>query len=113
MKATYTKMRDGTWGVKVSAKYIEVPVGLKCTMEVVKKSGQSVDEQIQVIWIGKDNYSSGMVALCKIIGRTQQVSAGSGQRSSHVNELREELADMLGSHVEAWSDAKVLAYYKS
>ena len=111
MKATYTKMRDGTWGVKVSAKYIEVPVGLKCTMEVVKKSGQSVDEQIQVIWIGKDNYSSGMVALCKIIGRQQKASHS--QRSSHINELREELADMLGSHVEAWSDARVMAYYKN
>ena len=106
MKATYMKMRDGNWGVKVTATTIEVPVGLECRMEVIKKSGEAKIEKIKVLWIGNDRYSNNMIAICKI--RDKQVRAYSS--SGRAAELREQLSDTLGSHVEMWSDEKVLDY---
>lgn len=54
--ATYTKLRDGSWGVRAPA---GVTVGQ--TITVVKKSGESKTETIaHVVWEGNG------VALCKI-----------------------------------------------
>lgn len=66
MNATYTKLRDGTWGVKVPS--IKAISGQKIT--VSKKSGDTKTEVIgRIIWEGDG------VCICTI-------SSGGAQRKS-------------------------------
>ena len=57
MKATYTKLKDGSWGVRVEG--ITKPEG---NITVTKKDGTSKEETIKtVVWSGNGVY------LCSIV----------------------------------------------
>lgn len=60
LSATYTKLRDGSWGVRVEGK---TAVGQ--TVTVMKKSGETKQETIsRVLWTGEG------IALCAIVSDT-------------------------------------------
>lgn len=56
MTATYTKLRDGSWGIRVDS-----PVAPGTTITVTKKSGETKTETVShVLWSGQG------VTLCSI-----------------------------------------------
>lgn len=59
MAATYTKLRDGSWGVRIDG-----PAVAGQTVTVTKKSGESKAETVAaVVWSGNG------VSVCSIGGR--------------------------------------------
>ncbi len=77
MKATYSKLRDGSWGVRV-----EGTVSEGASVTVTKKSGESKSETIRrVLWSG------GGISLCAI-GGSNGHSHTSSRSHSHSYEDR-------------------------
>lgn len=71
MTATYTKLKDGTWGVRVAFSG-KGSITAGDTVEVKKKSGEKKTETItKVLWSGNGVY------LCAI--KTSIAVAGSGK----------------------------------
>ena len=71
MSATYTKLKDGSWGIRIDG---TATAGQSIT--VTKKSGDTKAEKIsRVLWSGKDAKSGKNVSLCSI--------AQSGSSSGH------------------------------
>ena len=66
--ATYTKLRDGSWGVRLDT---ERSKGDTDTVTVTKRSGETKTERITVLWSGKG------ISLCKII------KSGGGRRNAY------------------------------
>lgn len=67
MNATYTKLSNGTWGIRVSG--IAVEAGTKIT--VCKQSGETKSEQVErVLWTGPDRKTGETVRLCSIAARS-------------------------------------------
>ena len=66
MTGRYTRLKDGTWAVKVSGK---LEKGAIETITVQKKDGSETVENIRCIWTGKDKYSKGKtISLGVIVG---------------------------------------------
>lgn len=67
MQNSYTKLKDGTWGLRIFG-----PVSPGCTVEVATKAGAHKVETVgRVIWTGSG------VALCTIVqGSNRTASTG-------------------------------------
>lgn len=71
MTATYTKLRDGSWGIRVAGS-----ARAGATITVHKKSGETRSETVaRVLWTGKDSRSGETVSLCAI-GRESAACRG-------------------------------------
>jgi hypothetical protein len=74
MKATYTKLRSGEWGIRVEG---NPKIGQ--TLTVIKKSGESRNETIaKIVWSG------GGVSLCAIT----RADAGTAMRPNRPSKGR-------------------------
>lgn len=63
MKATYTKLRDGSWGVRLEGG----PLPAGSTVTVTKRDGGQKQETIKaVVWSGKDKHTGAEVSVCSI-----------------------------------------------
>lgn len=63
--ATYTKLKDGSWGVRAQGK---VTVGASVT--VTKKDGSTKVETVKaVLWTGPDSKTQQTISLCAITQR--------------------------------------------
>ena len=72
--ATYTKLKDGSWGVRASGK---VTAGASLT--VTKKDGSTKVETVKVVlWTGPDSKTRETISLCAIA----QSNGGSNAHSS-------------------------------
>jgi hypothetical protein len=61
--ASYTKLRDGSWGVRTEGRVVE---GLVVT--VTKRDGSVKTETIgRVLWTGADQTTGRTVSLCSIV----------------------------------------------
>lgn len=71
--ATYTKLKDGSWGVRMPG---AAPKGHRAAISVTKKGGETKVEQIEVIWSGDG------VCLCRILVSSRPSSSNrySGSR---------------------------------
>jgi hypothetical protein len=70
VSASYTKLKDGSWGVRASGKLTD-----GATVVVSKRDGSTKPETIQkVLWSGKDQKTGAIVSLCAI---AQRESGGS------------------------------------
>lgn len=62
MSATYTKLKDGSWGVRVSGK-----ASRGAALDVTKKDGSRKSEKVRkVLWTGKDEKTGAIISLCSI-----------------------------------------------
>lgn len=60
--ATYTQLRDGSWGIRVLGTALE-----NQTISVRKKDGTEKTETVRrVLWTGRDSRSGQTVSLCAI-----------------------------------------------
>jgi len=81
VEATYTQLRDGSWGAKVAGKATP-----NSTITVTKKSGETKQEVIyKVLWSGNDKYNGGgVVSICSLQYSTpkssKEMCADCGQR---------------------------------
>jgi len=61
-KATYTQLRDGSWGIRADGK-----LTAGATITVTKRDGTSKTETIsKVLWTGADSKSGRTISLCSI-----------------------------------------------
>lgn len=92
--ATYTKLRDGSWGIRAP-----FPVTAGQAITVTKKSGESKTEKIsRVLWSGDG------ITFCAIVKLTSG-AAGTYRRSSGRRSGRyecEECGDMVESGTSCW-----------
>ena len=58
MNATYTKLKDGSWGVRIEG---TLDKGAKSEVTVTKRSGETKTESVIVLWSGNG------VSLAKIV----------------------------------------------
>jgi len=76
MNAVYTKLKDGSWGIRVHGC---ASIGQKIT--VTKRSGESRTERVsKVLWTGKAH--DGQEASLVTIERRQRMGAGHGAAPS-------------------------------
>ena len=61
---TYTRLRDGGWGVRVLGASFRKGECLET--EVSKRDGSVSTESVKVIWVGEDKRTGQPVALCLI-----------------------------------------------
>jgi hypothetical protein len=62
MNNTYTKLKDGNWGIRVAG---EATAGGQ--VRVTKKDGSSKIETVdRVLWTGDDRQGGGQISLCSI-----------------------------------------------
>jgi hypothetical protein len=74
-KATYTQLRDGSWGIRAAGK-----LSAGASVTVTKRDGTSKTETIsKVLWTGTDSKSGQTVSLCSI-ARTASAFSYSGRR---------------------------------
>lgn len=68
MSATYTKLKNGEWGVRV-----EGTVNRGTVVSVVTKAGKLKTETVgSVLWTGTDRQSGHTISLCAIKQKEQQ-----------------------------------------
>lgn len=73
----YTKLKDGTWGIKV-----EGSASAGIVVNVITKAGQLKKEIVgKVLWQGKDKFTGKQVALC-----TKQFVQQRQSRHNNANE---------------------------
>lgn len=79
MSATYTKLRDGSWGIKVQG---SAKAGQAIT--VTKRDGGTKTETVEkVVWSGEG------VAICSVVEtRRASSSSSGGRRNAHSNGSR-------------------------
>jgi hypothetical protein len=76
MAATYTKLQNGSWGVRASGKLTD-----GATVVVSKKDGSTKTETVEkVLWSGKDQKTGAIVSLCAIERDNGGGSRYSGRR---------------------------------
>jgi hypothetical protein len=65
MKATYTKLKNGTWGLRVES---AGPVGVGECITVAKKDGSTREEVVHaVVWSGRDrNSADSITTICAL-----------------------------------------------
>ena len=79
MEASYTKLKQGGWGVRVTGGAVAgLSKGAKTKVLVTKKSGETKIEMTKVIWIGDNRYGDGKVALCSIVRDFRDSGNGNG-----------------------------------
>jgi hypothetical protein len=72
--ATYTHLRDGSWGIRVPGTARE-----NQSITVAKKSGDKKTEIVaKVLWTGRDSKTSQTISLCAIAGGNGQAGASAG-----------------------------------
>jgi len=77
--ATYTHLRDGSWGIRVPGTARE-----NQSVTVAKKSGDTKTEIVaRVLWTGRDFKSGATISLCAIAGGNGQAGASAGNGHSH------------------------------
>ena len=67
MKASFFKMRNGGWGVRLVADKLGVKKGTQVDAAVQTKAGAIKHTLVEVFWTGANKYDEGEVALCKIV----------------------------------------------
>jgi hypothetical protein len=73
---SYTKLRDGSWGIRVDG---HARVGEM--VEVTTKGGQRKREKVtKVLWTGQDKFSGKTISLCSIEQRASSSPASSPSR---------------------------------
>ena len=76
---TYTQLRDGSWGVRVSGTASAGEI-----VTVTKKSGETKTERIgRVLWSGRDSRTGSTISLCSIANATDRSGRRNGKRSSY------------------------------
>ena len=69
---SYTKLKDGSWGIRVEG---DVRPGQM--VEVSTKAGQKKREQAdKVLWSGRDKFTGKHMSLCTIRSNRQSVPSG-------------------------------------
>lgn len=77
MATTFTKLRDGSWGIRVPSDAIRSGAQISVT----KKDGSTQSVVVdQVIWSGKDR-SGGNVSLCSILPNYRSARRSTGRNS--------------------------------
>lgn len=72
MANTFTKLRDGTWGVRVDS---HVPLAGE-TVTVIRKDGSEGRVKIaEVFWTGANRFGPGTVSLCVIEAEEKPAAA--------------------------------------
>jgi hypothetical protein len=72
--ATYTQLRDGSWGIRVPG-----TTKIGAILYVVKKDGSFKTETVdKILWAGRDSKSGSTVSLCAI-KRSNGGSTGRGR----------------------------------
>ena len=59
IEGTYTKLKDGEWGVRLTGNLTGVEKGDEFTIIVTKRSGETKAEEVKVLWIGADRFNEG------------------------------------------------------
>ena len=67
--ATYTRLRNGSWGVRVPEAAARLGPGQARTIEVHKLNGQVKTETVRCFWTGDDLNQETRIALCEIVPR--------------------------------------------
>ena len=67
--ATYTRLRTGSWGVRVPEAVHRLEPGETKHLEVHKLNGQVKSEQVRCFWAGEDLERRIRVALCELVPR--------------------------------------------
>ena len=76
--ATYTHLRDGSWGIRVPGTARE-----NQSIVVAKKSGDTKTEVVaRVLWTGRDSKTSQTISLCAIAGGSGQAGASAANGHS-------------------------------
>lgn len=77
---TYTKLRNGSWGVRAQGKVLA-----GAQLDVTTKAGAVKSETVStVLWVGKDRQTGETISLCAV-----GVRNGNGHvRSGHAGEVR-------------------------
>ena len=65
--ATYTKLRSGSWGVRVPETVHRLEPGNTTRLSVHKLNGQVKSETVRCFWAGEDPARKTHVALCEIV----------------------------------------------
>ena len=77
--ATYTQLRNGSWGIRVAG-----TAGVGQTITVTKKDGSNKTETVQkVLWTGRDSKSGQTVSLCSIGAGKSGNSSGERGKCRH------------------------------
>ena len=76
MNASYTKLKDGDWGVRIEG---TLDKGTRTEITVTKRSGETKTEKVVVLWSGKG------ISLAKIITKSTRSSGSSGYSRSGRN----------------------------
>lgn len=77
MSASYTKLRDGNWGVRI----VGPAPQQGATVTVTKKSGETKTETIgRLLWEGDDRATGRHVCLCSIIKTNTSNTSGANRR---------------------------------
>ena len=67
INATYTKLRSGSWGVRVPEAVRRLEPGDTTRLTVRKLNGQVKYEIVRCFWAGEDPARKTHVALCEIV----------------------------------------------
>ena len=72
--ATYTRLRTGSWGVRVPEAVLRLEPGDTQRVQVHKRSGRQKTETVTCFWVGEDFERRTRVALCEIVPRERTAS---------------------------------------
>ena len=67
--ATYTRLRTGSWGVRVPEAVQRLEPGDTGCVQVHKRNGRQNIETVSCFWVGEDFERRTRIALCKIVPR--------------------------------------------
>ena len=67
--ATYTKLRTGSWGVRVPEAVQRLEPGDTKRVQVHKRNGRQNTETVSCFWVGDDFERRTRIALCEIVSR--------------------------------------------
>ena len=81
-KATYTRLRSGSWGVRVPEAAARLRPGETTTIEVHKLNGQINSETVRCFWAGDDLTRETRIALCELVPK-RSASPGSPNDPGH------------------------------
>ena len=81
MKASWTKMKSGEWGVRVAGG--DLDKGDELEVQVSRKNGTSSVEYVRIFWVGKNNYGPGKIAL-GVIAKTKSAPKHRQYLPSHL-----------------------------
>ena len=67
--ATYTRLRTGSWGVRVPEAVQRLEPGETTRVQVHKRNGRQNAETVTCFWVGEDLERRSRIALCEIVPR--------------------------------------------